>query len=109
MGTISLDQALETLLRPVELALEANATPRISAGVLDWKGVRARRRPDRRSRLVEVNGRRLACDHIIIATGSQPAIPSIDGLDECTVWTKPRGHQPARDPATGGPGGRKRG
>ena len=36
---------------------------------------------------VEVDGRMLKADHIVIATGSEPLRPSIDGLDDVTVWT----------------------
>jgi pyruvate/2-oxoglutarate dehydrogenase complex dihydrolipoamide dehydrogenase (E3) component len=36
---------------------------------------------------VDVNGGLLAADHIVIATGSQPLRPPIDGLDQVTVWT----------------------
>lgn len=36
---------------------------------------------------VEVDGRVLKADHIIVATGSQPTRPPIEGLDEVRVWT----------------------
>jgi pyruvate/2-oxoglutarate dehydrogenase complex dihydrolipoamide dehydrogenase (E3) component len=36
---------------------------------------------------VEVNGETLETDHIIVATGSEPNIPPVEGLDEVTVWT----------------------
>lgn len=37
--------------------------------------------------MMEVNGRQLAADHLIVATGSEAVIPSIEGLDDVTVWT----------------------
>jgi len=36
---------------------------------------------------VEVNGELLQAEHIIIATGSQPVRPPIEGLDGIEVWT----------------------
>lgn len=36
---------------------------------------------------VDVDGRQLTADHVIVATGSKAVIPPIDGLDEVTVWT----------------------
>jgi pyruvate/2-oxoglutarate dehydrogenase complex dihydrolipoamide dehydrogenase (E3) component len=104
----------KTLLRPIELARETAATPGITAAVLDWDAARAwrddmiRNLDDTnqvagyeeqgatvirgRARLagpgqVDVGGRKLACEHILIATGSAPVIPEIAGLDEGTVWT----------------------
>ena len=104
----------KTLLRPVELARETTATPGISDGVLDWDAVRAwrddmvRHLDDAKqvaayetqgatvvrghARVagpghVDVDGRRLACEHILIATGSTAVEPDIPGLAECTVWT----------------------
>ena len=37
--------------------------------------------------VVEVNGRQLHADHVIIATGSDSVIPPIEGLDEVGAWT----------------------
>src|SRR5260370_18353948 len=36
---------------------------------------------------VEVDGQTLEADHIVLATGSQPLRPPVDGLDDVTVWT----------------------
>jgi len=38
-------------------------------------------------RAITVDGRQLSADNIVIATGSQPVIPPIDGLDDVPVWT----------------------
>ena len=36
---------------------------------------------------IDVDGRELTADHVIVATGSEAVIPPIDGLEEVTVWT----------------------
>ncbi|MEX2289148.1 MAG: NAD(P)/FAD-dependent oxidoreductase [Mycobacteriales bacterium] len=36
---------------------------------------------------VDVDGRTLTADHIIVATGSEAFVPPIDGLDSVPVWT----------------------
>src|SRR5579883_1006247 len=36
---------------------------------------------------VEVDGRRLEAEHIVVATGSEPVKPAVDGLDDVEVWT----------------------
>ena len=36
---------------------------------------------------VEVDGQHLEADHVVIATGSEPLRPPIDGLDNVAVWT----------------------
>jgi dihydrolipoamide dehydrogenase len=40
-----------------------------------------------RSGVVEVDGQELAYDRLVLATGSRPAIPPIDGLDTVEYWT----------------------
>ena len=37
--------------------------------------------------VVEVDGQELVYDRLVLATGSRPAIPSIDGLDSVEYWT----------------------
>ncbi|MHA3701161.1 dihydrolipoyl dehydrogenase family protein [Jatrophihabitans sp. YIM 134969] len=36
---------------------------------------------------VEIDGRRLTADRIVLDTGSTPVIPDIDGLDDVPTWT----------------------
>lgn len=36
---------------------------------------------------VEANGETLEAEHIIVATGSAPKVPPVEGLDDVTVWT----------------------
>ena len=40
-----------------------------------------------RAGVVEVDGRELAYDKLIVATGSRPAIPPVEGLDGVEYWT----------------------
>jgi dihydrolipoamide dehydrogenase len=40
-----------------------------------------------RSGVVEVDGQELVYDRLVLATGSRPAIPPIDGLDSVEYWT----------------------
>jgi dihydrolipoamide dehydrogenase len=40
-----------------------------------------------RSGVVEVDGQELAYDRLVLATGSRPALPPIDGLDSVEYWT----------------------
>jgi dihydrolipoamide dehydrogenase len=37
--------------------------------------------------VVEVDGQELAYDRLVVATGSRPAIPPVDGLDSVEYWT----------------------
>ncbi len=37
--------------------------------------------------MVEVDGRELEYAHLVVATGSEPAVPPIDGIDEIEFWT----------------------
>ena len=36
---------------------------------------------------IKVDDRELTAEHIIIATGSEPVIPDLEGLDQITAWT----------------------
>lgn len=36
---------------------------------------------------VDVEGQRLTAEHIVVATGSDPVVPPIEGLDQAPVWT----------------------
>ncbi|HZS23667.1 MAG TPA: NAD(P)/FAD-dependent oxidoreductase [Gaiellaceae bacterium] len=62
------------------------------SGQLDWLAehrcefVRGDGRVARKG-VVEVDGRELAYDKLVVATGSQPAIPPIEGLDGVEYWT----------------------
>src|SRR5262249_28110546 len=38
---------------------------------------------------VEAGGQLLEADHIVIATGSRPLRPPVEGMDAVTVWTNP--------------------
>jgi dihydrolipoamide dehydrogenase len=40
-----------------------------------------------RSGVVEVDGQELTYDRLVLATGSRPAIPPLDGLDSVEYWT----------------------
>jgi mycothione reductase len=49
-------------------------------------------------KLLEVDGRRLTADTIVIAAGSRPGVPDIDGLDEARVHTSDDVMRLARQP-----------
>jgi dihydrolipoamide dehydrogenase len=104
----------KTLLRPPEVQGEARRAFGVGAPELDWpdaaryrdwivrglddsgtveayeqKGasvVRGRGRITAPGR-VEVEGRTLEAEHVVIATGSEPNVPSIDGLETVDYWT----------------------
>ncbi|CAN5270476.1 NAD(P)/FAD-dependent oxidoreductase [soil metagenome] len=103
----------KTLLRPPETRSEAERAAGVGTPALDFADARAYRDEmirglDDSSQLagyedkgatvvrgagrivgqgvVDVDGRRLRAEHIVIATGSQPAAPPIDVGDDVPVW-----------------------
>src|SRR5260370_2412310 len=104
----------KTLLRGPEARAEAGRAAGVATPALDWAGLRDYRdymirHLDDTAQMrgyeqagatviegaagiagpgrVEVGGQLLEAGHIVIATGSQPLRPAIDGLDQVTVWT----------------------
>ena len=104
----------KTLLRSPEAQAEAARAAGVATPTLDWPQLRGyrdymiRRLDDSgqardyeqagatvirgTARLagqgrVDVDGRQLEAGHIVIATGSQPLRPAVDGLGGVTVWT----------------------
>jgi pyruvate/2-oxoglutarate dehydrogenase complex dihydrolipoamide dehydrogenase (E3) component len=104
----------KTLLRPAEAASAVDAAAGATGARLDWqaasdyrdtmirhlddakqakeyaeRGAVVRRGEGRiiGAGRVRVGDEELAADHIVIATGSAPFVPPIDGLDDATVWT----------------------
>jgi dihydrolipoamide dehydrogenase len=104
----------KTLLRPVEARAEAAHAAGLTEPALNWAELRDYRNYMIRhlddsgqvdgyreqgatvikgtARLagphrVEAGGQRLTADHIIVATGSTPAVPPIEGLADVPVWT----------------------
>jgi dihydrolipoamide dehydrogenase len=104
----------KTLLRAPEAQAEAGRVAGLAASSLDWPALRDYRdymvrhlddaeqvrgyeragasvlkgtaRLDGPGR-VSVDGRLLEAEHVVIATGSEPLRPTIDGLDVVEVWT----------------------
>ncbi len=104
----------KTLLRGPEARAEAGRAAGVATPALDWAGLRdyrdymVRHLDDTAqvsgyqqagatvvkgaARLVgpgqvEAGGQLLEADHVVIATGSEPVRPDIDGLDGVPVWT----------------------
>jgi len=113
----------KTMLRATELAASLDRAPGLSpaspdpAGVWEWRdwmtsdwddsgqlhylkdwNCRLVRGAGRvaRAGVVEVDGDELPYDKLIVATGSRPAIPPVEGIDEVEYWTNreaTRAHQ----------------
>jgi dihydrolipoamide dehydrogenase len=106
----------KTLVRPTEVRAEASDAAGLSAPTLDWPALRdyrdymirhlddtkqvadyqkqgitvikaAARLVGRDPWRVEAGGQQVSADHVIIATGSDPVRPPVDGLDTVPVWT----------------------
>jgi pyruvate/2-oxoglutarate dehydrogenase complex dihydrolipoamide dehydrogenase (E3) component len=106
----------KTLLRPVEARAEAGDAAGLSTPTLDWPGLRdyrdymirhlddtnqvagylkqgatvtkgAARLVGRDPWRIEAAGQHLTAEHVVIATGSEPVRPPIEGLDQVPVWT----------------------
>ncbi len=104
----------KTLLRPPEVRSEATRAAGVTSPELDWPDTAAyrdymTRHLDDRAQVrsyedlgarvvrgtgrlagpgqVEVDGQRIAAEHVILATGSDPVRPPIPGLNEVEVWT----------------------
>jgi len=107
----------KTLLRPTEVLGAARIAPGAAgamsgqidhAGVFSWRDQVTDGRDDSwhagwiaeqgaelargearvvRPGLVEVDGRELEYEHLVVATGSTPALPPIDGLERIEHWT----------------------
>src|SRR5690606_1035970 len=106
----------KALLRPPEVRSEARGAAGTAEPALDWGGIRAyrdtmvRHRDDSRqvagyeeqgvtvvkgeARLtgrdpwrVAAAGRELTAPEVVLATGSSPLVPPVEGLDSVEVWT----------------------
>lgn len=127
----------KALLRPAEVVSEASHAAGVSAPQLNWKevddyrdymnsglddgkkfaayrdqGIDVIRGEGRLAgpRVVDVAGRQLESERIIIATGSRAAIPEIEGLRDVDYWTNREGtsfHEPPESTVVlgGGPVG----
>lgn len=116
----------KTVLRPPEAGGQVDRAAGVSGAQMDWPAARdyrdymARHLDDSAqvgsyadegasvvkgvARLsapgvVDVDGRELGADHVVIATGSTAVIPHIEGLDEVTVWTNRETYTAADLPA----------
>jgi pyruvate/2-oxoglutarate dehydrogenase complex dihydrolipoamide dehydrogenase (E3) component len=102
----------KTLLRPVEVAFRARLAPGVSATIdpvqifkwrdevaekddtsqvawverLDAEVVKGSARIEAPGR-IDVDGRTLEYDELMVSTGSVPAVPPIEGIAEAGVWT----------------------
>jgi pyruvate/2-oxoglutarate dehydrogenase complex dihydrolipoamide dehydrogenase (E3) component len=102
----------KTLLRPLEVAFRSKSTPGVSATVdpvqvfkwrdeiakkddasqvewvekLDAEVVKGKARIEAPGR-IDVDGRTLEYDELMVSTGSVPAMPPIEGLAEASFWT----------------------
>ena len=104
----------KTLLRPAEVRGESARAAGVHAATLDWPDLdryrdymtsagddsaRVKRYADMGVTVIkgdgrldgpgviEVSGRRIEADQILVSTGSEPVIPPIDGLVESGYWT----------------------
>ncbi|SDO15111.1 NAD(P)/FAD-dependent oxidoreductase [Geodermatophilus sp. DSM 45219] len=116
----------KTVLRPPEVSGEVDRVAGVDGARMDWPAARDHRDQmarhlddsaqvdgyvDRGARVVkgvarltapgvvDVDGRELAADQVVIATGSAPVIPPIEGLDDVTVWTNRETYTAADLPA----------
>jgi pyruvate/2-oxoglutarate dehydrogenase complex dihydrolipoamide dehydrogenase (E3) component len=126
----------KTMLRATELVSETRRAPGIAsagldvAGVFGWRDLVAERddssqvewlakrrcelvRGDARVArpgVVEVDGRELAYDRLVVATGSAPVIPPVPGIESVEYWTNEDATETLEAPASllvlgGGPVG----
>ena len=104
----------KTLLRPTEVQGEADTVAGVSQPSFDWpeireyrnymtvnwddsdriesyekKGIRVVKAPGRLAGpgKVEAGGETLEAEHVLLATGSAPRIPELDGIDDAGYWT----------------------
>src|SRR6266700_2563861 len=96
----------KTLLRAPEARAEASRAAGVATPALDWPGLRDHddsaqvkdyeqagamviKGPARLAGpgRVEAAGQLLETDHVVIGTGSEPARPTVEGLNQVPVWT----------------------